>query len=300
MTVRKNALGRGLGALIEEANVDREIVQAVEASNEIALSLIDVNPFQPRQNFDEEELNELAVSMKHLGVVQPITLRKLDNGRYQLIAGERRIRAAKIAGLEKIPAFIRSADDQGMLELALVENIHRTDLNAIEIAVSYQRLIDECNLTQESLSDRVGKKRSTIANYLRLLKLPAEIQLGIREEKISMGHAKALISIDNTDKQIEVFEQAINDNLSVREVEDKVRSLNEPEQITSENIKQKKTDKPEKNKDYEDLRLHLSKHFNSPVEFKRSSSGSGKIVISFKTDDDLERIISVLDRISNL
>jgi ParB family transcriptional regulator, chromosome partitioning protein len=185
MSARKNALGRGLGALIEGANVTKEIVQAVEANNEIELSLIDVNPFQPRQNFDEEELQELAISIKQLGVVQPVTLRQLDNGRYQLIAGERRVRAARIARLEFIPAFVRSADDQGMLEMALVENIHRTDLNPVEVAVSYQRLVDECNLTQESLSDRVGKKRSTIANYLRLLKLPAEILLGLREEKIS-------------------------------------------------------------------------------------------------------------------
>lgn len=299
MSARKNALGRGLGALIEEANVTKEIIQAVEANNEIKLSLIDINPFQPRQNFDEEALRELAVSMKQLGVVQPVTLRKLDNGRYQLIAGERRIRAAKIAGLEKIPAFIRSADDQGMLELALVENIHRADLNAIEIAVCYQRLIDECNLTQENLSDRVGKKRSTISNYLRLLKLPAEIQLGIREESISMGHAKALISIEDTDKQIEIFNKVINDSLSVREVEDLVRSLNEPEPALSTDKKALKKGNPEVNKDYEELRLHLSQYFNSPIEFKRSPKGSGKIVISFKSDDDLERIMAVLDKITN-
>ncbi len=227
--------------------------------------------------------------------MQPVTLRKLENGRYQLIAGERRVRAAKIANLEFIPAFVRSADDQGMLELALVENIHRTDLNAIEVAVSYQRLVDECNLTQENISDRVGKKRSTIANYLRLLKLPAEIQLGIREEKLTMGHAKALISIEDADKQVEVFHKVINKNLSVREVEDLVRNISEKTTSDSKN-KTNKKEITEPNRDYEDLQQHLRKYFDSPVEFKRNIKGEGKIIISFKTDEDLERIISVLDK----
>jgi ParB family transcriptional regulator, chromosome partitioning protein len=295
MNARKNALGRGLGALIEEANVTKEVVQAVEASNEIELSLIDVNPFQPRQKFDDEELQELAISIKQLGVVQPVTLRKLDNGRYQLIAGERRVRAAKIAKLEVIPAFVRSADDQGMLEMALVENIHRTDLNAVEVAVSYQRLIDECNLTQESVSDRVGKKRSTIANYLRLLKLPAEIQLGLREDKISMGHAKALISIEDAEKQIEVFHKAVNKNLSVREIEDLVRNLSN-ESKSGSGKKDAKNESSKTDKDYDDLQNHLSKYFESPVEFKRNNKGEGKIIISFRSDEDLERIVSVLDK----
>jgi ParB family chromosome partitioning protein len=295
MNARKNALGRGLGALIEGANVTKEIVQAVEANNEIELSLIDVNPFQPRQKFDEEELQELAISIKQLGIVQPVTLRQLENGRYQLIAGERRVRAAKIAKLEFIPAFVRSADDQGMLEMALVENIHRSDLNAIEVAVSYQRLIDECNLTQESLSDRVGKKRSTIANYLRLLKLPAEVLLGLREEKITMGHAKALISIEDADKQVEVFHRVISKNLSVREVEELVRSLSDGSKPDTKNNQGKKLES-ETNRDYEVLQQHLSKHFDSPVEFKRNSKGAGKIIITFNTDEDLERIVSVLDK----
>jgi len=295
MNAKKIVLGRGLGALIEEANVTKEIVQAVEATNEIELSLIDENPFQPRQNFNEEALRELSTSIKHLGVVQPVTLRRLDNGRYQLIAGERRCRAARIAGLDRIPAFIRIADDQGMLELALVENTLRTDLNAIEIAISYQRLLEECNLTQENLSDRVGKKRATIANYLRLLKLPAEIQLGIREEKLSMGHARALVTIENIDKQLDVFQKVIKEDLSVREVEDLVRLINEPE------TKNEKTSQKGKSKndliitEYNDLQIKLAKHFNNPVEFKRNSKGAGKIIISFKSDDDLERIISVLD-----
>lgn len=293
MNAKKNSLGRGLGALIEEANIPKEIVQAVEANNEVSLSLIDVNPFQPRQHFKEEELQELAISIKQLGVVQPVTLRQLSDGKYQLIAGERRVRAARIAGLEKIPAFIRSADDQAMLELALVENIHRSDLDAIEVALSYQRLIDECNLTQENLSDRVGKKRSTIANYIRLLKLPAEIQIGIREEKISMGHARALVTIEDTDKQLSIFHQVIENNLSVREIEELVRNLDkEPE--PAKKVQKKETVEPDK--DYEELRAHLSKYFDSPVEFKRSEKGSGKIIISFKSDEELEKIIAVLDK----
>jgi ParB family chromosome partitioning protein len=295
MSARKNALGRGLGALIEEANVTKEVVQSVEAINEIELSLIDVNPFQPRKNFNDEELQELAISIKQLGVVQPVTLRKLDNGRYQLIAGERRVRAAKIAKLEFIPSYVRLADDQGMLEMALVENIHRTDLNAIEVAFSYQRLIDECNLTQESVSDRVGKKRSTIANYLRLLKLPAELQLGLREEKLSMGHAKALITLDDADKQVDIFHKIVNRNLSVREVEDLVRKLVDGSKSDSKK-KNDITDNSKTSRDYDELQQHLSKYFDCPVDFKRNSKGEGKIIIPFKTDEDLERIVSVLDK----
>lgn len=293
MNAKKNSLGRGLGALIEEANIPKEIVQAVEANNEIDLSLIEVNPFQPRQTFKEEELQELAISIRQLGVVQPVTLRQLSNGKYQLIAGERRVRAARIAGLQKIPAFIRSADDQAMLELALVENIHRSDLDAIEVALSYQRLIDECNLTQENLSDRVGKKRSTIANYIRLLKLPAEIQIGIREDKISMGHARTLVTIDDTDKQLSIFHQVIENNLSVREIEELVRNLDK-EPVAAKKIQKKEPGALDK--DYEELRAHLSKYFDSQVEFKRTDKGSGKIIISFKSDEELEKIIAVLDK----
>jgi ParB family chromosome partitioning protein len=296
MNAKKNSLGRGLGALIEDATLPREIVQAVEADNEVEISLIEVNPFQPRKKFDEEELQELATSIRQIGIIQPITLRKLENGRFQIIAGERRFRAAKIAGLTTVPAFIRSADDQGMLEMALVENIHRSDLNSIEVAISYQRLIDECALTQESLSDRVGKKRATIANYLRLLKLPAEIQLGLREEKLSMGHARALISIDDIDKQLEIYNKATLENLSVREVEELVRLLNEPEK-SSVSLKKGK-EESSLSQEYEGLRHHLTKHFNVPVDFKRNEKGSGKIIISFKSDEELERIIATLDNSS--
>lgn len=295
MNAKKNSLGRGLGALIDDANVPQEIVQAVEATNEVEISLIDVNPYQPRQSFDEEALQELSVSIKQLGIIQPLTLRKLENGRFQIIAGERRFRASKLAGLTKVPAFVRIADDQGMLELALVENIHRADLNAIEVAISYQRLIDECSLTQEVLSDRVGKKRATVANYLRLLRLPAEIQVGIREEKLSMGHARALVSLDETHTQIDVFHQIVAEKLSVRDVEEIVRNIQNPAPAVDVTPKKIKSEKGAASQEYEDLRHHLSKHFSSPVDFKRSDNGTGKIVISFKNDEELERILSVLD-----
>jgi ParB family chromosome partitioning protein len=294
MTAKRNVLGRGLGALIEDPTQVREVAQAVEASNEIELSKIEVNPFQPRQHFDAESLEELALSIKQLGVVQPVTLRKIDDNHYQIIAGERRYRAALMAGLEKIPAYVRDANDQGMLEIALVENIHRTDLNAIEIAICYQRLIEECNLTQESLSERISKKRSTIANYLRLLKLPAEIQLGIRQEKISMGHARAIISIDDTAKQIKIFERIVAEDLSVRDVEELVRKLDE-RLVQSTEQTTKKTDSPGFDKEYKELCEHLSKHFNTNIEFHRNKKGVGKIIIPFKSDEELEKIIVVLD-----
>ena len=198
--IKRNALGRGLGALIEE----NDIRSNNPVSNEVAINEIEANPFQPRIHFDEDALNDLATSIKELGIIQPITLRKLSNNKYQIIAGERRFRAAKIAGLNTIPAFVREAGDETMLEMALVENIQREDLDAIEIALSYQRLIDECKLTQETLSDKVGKKRSTISNYLRLLRLPAVIQKAIREQEITMGHARALINIQEPETQIMV------------------------------------------------------------------------------------------------
>ncbi|HOK51024.1 MAG: ParB/RepB/Spo0J family partition protein [Bacteroidales bacterium] len=296
MNAKKNALGRGLGALIDDAILPKEIVQAVEASNEVSIDLIDVNPFQPRQDFDEEALEELAASIRQLGIIQPLTLRKLDNGRFQIIAGERRLRAAKIAGLRTVPAFLITTNDQGMLEMALVENIQRTDLNPIEIAISYQRLIDECNLTQETLSERVGKKRATVANYLRLLKLPPEIQAGIREEKISMGHAKALLAIDDVEQMIEVYHQIIEKQLSVREVEEMVRVINQPaEAIEPIELKTKAKEAQSQPTEYAELKAQLSQFFNSNVEFKRKPNGEGKIIITFKNDAELEKILSLLD-----
>lgn len=294
MNAKKNALGRGLSALIEEAVVPEEIVQAVEATNEVDINSIEVNPFQPRLDFDEEALADLSASIKQLGIIQPLTLRKLPGEKYQIIAGERRYRAAKMAGLNKVPAFVRFADDQAMLELALVENIQRSDLNAIEVAISYQRLIDECNLTQETLSERIGKKRATVANYLRLLKLPAEIQNGIRQELLSMGHARAILSVDEN-HQVELFHRVINEGLSVREVEEISRNINNPQTEQSRPVKTVPKVQEDGSADYEDLRHHLSKHFSSKVDFKRTPKGDGKIIIAFKNDEDLERILSVLD-----
>ncbi|NJO70351.1 MAG: ParB/RepB/Spo0J family partition protein [Bacteroidetes bacterium] len=225
MIAKKSSLGRGLGALIEDVESSKP-AENVASINDIEIRSIEINPFQPRKTFDEEALMELSASIKQLGIIQPITVRKIDNDKYQLITGERRFRASQMAGLQTIPAYIRNADDQAMLELALVENIQREDLDAIEIAISYQRLIDECSLTQEDMSDRVGKKRSTIANYLRLLKLPAEIQAGIRHKKITMGHARALVNVDDAEKQLSIYHHVIEEGLSVRSTEDIVRNFN--------------------------------------------------------------------------
>ena len=284
--------GEGLGALLKSAPQQGSQNPAI---NEIDLSLIDVNPFQPRTEFDEEALNELAESIKQLGIITPVTLRKMDNGRYQIISGERRCRASKMAGLKAIPAYIRTADDQAMLELALVENIQREDLDPIEIAISLQRLIDECNLTQENLGDRVGKKRSTVTNFLRLLKLPDEIKLGLRKRLITTGHAKALLSIDDANDQKYLFERIVSEGLSVREVEEIASEMKEG---NPDKKKQKKTKK--KDNTYAELESKLNSFFNSKVKFSRTDKGNGKIVIAFKNDQDLERIISLFDKLKSL
>ncbi len=287
---RKNALGRGLGALIEDAG--REKYENIDSISEISVDLIETNPYQPRSKFDEEGLNELASSIKELGIIQPITVRKLANGRFQLITGERRYRASIIAGLKKMPAYFRTADDQAMLELALVENIQREDLDSVEIAISYQRLIEECQLTQENLSDRVGRKRSTISNYLRLLKLPAEIQLGIREKRLTMGHARTLINIEDPKTQIKVFYRVIDEELSVRKTEELVRQMNRDEnKDTSKNERKQKI-----NEDFQELSQHLSEFFNARVQFRVNEDGKGKIVIPFDNTEEMERIIGILDQ----
>ncbi|MBN1599546.1 MAG: ParB/RepB/Spo0J family partition protein [Bacteroidales bacterium] len=289
---KKNALGRGLGALIDSEQ-DSQVVQPdlkrPAGVAEIAIDSIDSNPYQPRTIFDEETLDELASSIKEIGIIQPITLRKSENGRYQLISGERRLRASKIAGLEKIPAYLRLANDQNLLEMALVENIQREDLDAIEIAISYQRLIDECNLTQEVLSKRVGKKRATVANYLRLLKLPAEIQLGIKNREVSMGHARTLVNIEDPKDQLKVYNKIIDQELSVRKVEELVRKLGQEKKVLTG------INPP---KDYEELKDHLRSFFSANVQFKRNNKGSGQIVIPFNSDDDLERIIAIFDKLN--
>jgi len=274
---KRNALGRGLGALIETEDKDGKIRR--DAVNEIPLSEIEANPFQPRSKFDEIALNELADSIKELGIIQPLTVRLLDD-KFQLISGERRLRAAKIAGLKTVPAYVRTADDQGLLEMALVENIQRENL---------------CKLTQETLSDRVGKKRSTVANYLRLLSLPPEIQLGIREKKISMGHARAIINLKDTDTQMMVYDQILKYDFSVRKVEEFVRELN----TESAPVKVEKKDKkmPVTESEYEKLQAHLSGYFHTDVKFLRNAKGKGKIVIPFNDDEQLERIIAALDKL---
>ncbi|MCH7658641.1 MAG: ParB/RepB/Spo0J family partition protein [Bacteroidetes bacterium] len=287
---RKNALGRGLGALIDDAEIVK--VKQLGSISEINIDLIETNPYQPRSKFGEEGLNELASSIKELGIIQPITVRQLDEGRFQLITGERRYRASIIAGLKKIPAYLRTADDQAMLELALVENIQREDLDPVEIAISYQRLIEECQLTQENLSDRVGRKRSTISNYLRLLKLPAEIQLGVREEKLSMGHARTLINIEDPQTQIKVFYRVIDEELSVRKTEELVRQMNR----NALKDTSKKDRRQELNKEFEELARHLSKYFNTEVQFRVNENGKGKIVIPFENPEEMERIIGILDK----
>ncbi len=290
---KKNALGRGLGALIDDA--DREKFKKIGSINEIDLVNIEINPFQPRSKFDEEKIQELASSIKELGIIQPITVRELEEGKYQLITGERRLRAASIAGLKRIPAFVRSADDQDMLELALVENIQREDLDAIEISISYQRLIEECKLTQENLSERVGKKRSTITNYLRLLKLPAEIQLGITEKKISMGHARTLVNIEDSDDQINIFYRIIAEDLSVRKVESLVRKMNR-DKLETKAGKNKSSNLLE---EFEELERQLSSFFSSKVQFRMNDKGKGKIVIPFSSGEELEEIIGVFDKIKD-
>ena len=295
--VKRSALGRGLGALITDAAEDpKPRTEAVSAIQELSLGDIYPNPYQPRTEFDEEALNELAASIWSIGIVQPITVRSVDGGKYEIIAGERRFRASKLAGLETIPAYIRKTEDESLLELALIENIQREDLNAIEVAISYQRLLDECRLTQDALSERVGKKRTTISNYLRLLKLPAQIQLAIRDKKISMGHARAIINIEDPDTQFMIFEQILKYDFSVRKVEEIVREIAnpKPEVVEDEPVKPKK-----KNEigDYIELQQHLSRRFETKVELKRNAAGKGKIVIAFKSDAELEKIIGLLDKI---
>jgi len=286
---RKNVLGRGLGALIDDAN--REKIEQLESINEIDISRIETNPYQPRTKFDEEALKELAASIKELGIIQPITVRLNDEGNYQLITGERRYRAVIMAGLKSIPAYVRTANDQEMLELALVENIQREDLDAIEIAISYQRLIEECRLTQENMSDRVGKKRSTVTNYLRLLKLPAEIQLGIREKKISMGHARALVNVENPKVQIEAYYHILKEDLSVRKVEEVVREINNKAGNDSSN----KGSKQQIINDFENLKALLSNFFKTDIQFRMNEKGKGKIVIPFESEKELERIMEIFD-----
>lgn len=289
---KKRALGKGLGALLQSSETDITTKKNEENTSlgniaNLEISKIEVNPFNPRTNFEEEPLSELSNSIKQHGIIQPITVRKMGYDKYQIISGERRFRASQLAGLTEVPAYIRVTNDQTMVEMALVENIQREDLDAMEISLSYQRLIEECNLTQEELSKKVAKKRSTITNYLRLLKLPAEIQIGIRTKKISMGHARTLVGLDNENQQLEIYGQILSKNLSVRQVEELVKSTKED--------KKEKTIKPAPSKELNKIGESLNQFFGTKVDLKRAENGKGKISINFKNDDEFKKIIKTLN-----
>jgi ParB family chromosome partitioning protein len=302
---RKQALGKGLSALLSGGSTEEQVITTPSTRSEAGVAMVNVkwivaNPYQPRTEFELEALEELAESIKVHGIIQPVTLRKLGDQQYQLISGERRFRASQMAGLTEIPAYIRTADDQTMLEMALIENIQREDLNAIEVAFSYQRLIDECNLTQEQLSNRVAKKRSTITNYLRLLKLPAEIQQGIKQGKITMGHARALINAGDEKKQLEIYHKIIQDELSVREVEELVRKKNESKTEKSSVTKKSETkaieEDPERTRTFKLYGDKLSAVLNRPIQIQQTKDGKGRITIEFDNDEQLEKIIEFFDR----
>lgn len=290
---RSSVMGRGLSSLLENPDTDITTKSDIMgkyvagAVTNISLSQIEANPFQPRDQFDESALDELAESIKMHGLIQPVTLRKLGFDKYQLITGERRFRAAQIAGLKEIPAYIRIADDEQMLEWALIENIHREDLNPIDIALSYQRLVDECKLTQAELSEKVNSKRSTVTNYLRLLKLPDLIQKALKENKLSMGHARAIAGIEDNDRQIQIFNIIIEKDLSVREVERLAK------ETSQEKVKQPK---PKADVPYKivEIKKLLVERVQAPVDIKYRNKGKGSIVISFRSDDELNKIIARL------
>ncbi|MGN0001056.1 MAG: ParB/RepB/Spo0J family partition protein [Marinilabiliaceae bacterium] len=307
-------LGKGLGALLgDDANESESSAQTID---EISIELIDANPWQPRTEFKQDELEELAASIRNFGIITPLTLRKVeDSDRYQIIAGERRFRAAKIVGLDKVPAYVRDVSDDKMLAVALIENIQRADLNPIEEALSYQRLIDECQLTQETLADQVGKKRSTVTNYLRLLKLPTEIQDGLRDKVISMGHARAIMGLEDQDTQLMLYHETVEQGYSVRRIENLVRAYNEtgsfedPEDEadpntnpdeqtqTADDLDQLESNKPKSQtpEEYKVLGNQLSQYFGTNVSLACNAKGKGKITIPFSTQDELERIMLILD-----
>ncbi len=291
---KKKALGRGLDAILQSPETDITSADisgsyVAGAIAEIKISKIEANPFQPRSDFNEMMLREMADSIREQGVIQPISVRKLGYDKYQLIAGERRLRASKMAGVDTIPVFIRVANDEQMLELALIENIHRENLNAIEVAISYQRLIDECKLTQEKLSDRLGKNRSTIANFLRLLKLSPEVQIALRDGFISMGHARALVPLADEKLQTKILKQIIKQALNVRQVEQLIRKL--LKDSPSEETEKLETGIPEK---YKEMPALLSRRFSAKVSLKRNNKGKGSIVINFNNDGELDNIISII------
>lgn len=300
---KRNALGRGLGALLNDSDyvngtVAKKTVspaaqpetEGLKSVNAVKISEIEVNPFQPRTEFDEQALQELADSISVQGLIQPVTVRKMGARSYQLISGERRLRASKLAGLTEIPAYVRTANDQQMLEMALIENIQRENLNAIEMALSFQRMIDECNLKQEELGDRVSKNRSTVTNYLRLLKLPPVVQSSIRDGQITMGHARALVNVEDAAKLLFIHHQIIEKGLSVRKVEELVREL---QKIPGKNSIAKKSGSTSFQS--QKIQADLASKFNSPVKLKVGQNGKGSIEIPFLSEDDLNRILEMLD-----
>lgn len=292
---KRNALGRGLSALLENAETDVTTTSGNTPKpggsvNLIPVSQIEANPFQPRTEFEKEALEELAASIRVHGIIQPVTVRKIGYDQYQLISGERRTRASILAGLTAIPAYVRVADDQSMLEMALIENIQRRDLNAIEIAISYKRLLEECDLKQEELGDRVGKDRSTISNYLRLLKLPDEVQAGIRDGQISMGHARAIIGIDDPEAMMALFHEIVNEQLSVRAVEEIVRNAGKNIQPQEKEGKAAKLNLSE----FKNFRDVLARKLDTKVAFKARNNGGGDLVISFEDKNELIRILNLL------
>ncbi|MBQ7362325.1 MAG: ParB/RepB/Spo0J family partition protein [Bacteroidaceae bacterium] len=293
MATKKFTLGRGLDALIST-----EAIRTSGSSSigEISLSRIEANPNQPRREFSEESLRELADSIREIGIVQPITLRQIDDERYQIIAGERRFRASQLAGKDTIPAYIITANDENTMEMALVENIQREDLNALEIALAYQKLIEQNNLSQEQLSKRVGKGRATIANFLRLLKLPAPVQMALKEKRIDMGHARALLSLDDPKQQIDVFKEIQKNDYSVRQVEEIVRQIKE-DGLGEKPVKAS-NGQSENIAVFSQLKKQLTQFFQTPVQLTCSPKGNGKISIKFKNEQELERIISIFDKLN--
>lgn len=293
---KRPALGKGLSALLESSATDITSKEIGDGSvlgsiAMIPITSIEANPFNPRTDFEQDALEELSSSIQLHGIIQPLTVRKLGRNRYQLISGERRFKASKLAGLEEVPAYIRVANDQAMLEMALVENIQREDLNAIEVALSYKRLIDECNLTQEELAKKIAKSRTAITNHLRLLKLPPKVQLGVRENEISMGHARALVSAGTEELQIKLFEEVIKNDLSVRDLEQIIRDKNS----SSKKNSSKKDTKNNLSQEHKELGEELASRISAKVQINKSPKGGGKLVINFSSDVDLNRIIEILN-----
>lgn len=294
MSIKRNALGRGLDSLI---SMDDVPARGSSAINDVLLSQISPNPDQPRTTFDEAALDELATSIRELGIIQPLSLRKTGPDSYQIIAGERRFRAAQRAGLTRVPAYIRTANEAELTEMALIENIQREDLNAIEIALTFKKLIDQYNLTQERLSERIGKKRATIANFLRLLKLPAEVQLGLRDKRVDMGHARALLTIDKPSLQLKLYNEILKHDLSVRKVEELARAYQNG--AMEKNAAERKSTSRYSAGDFDILKKHLSQKFETQVKFAINASGKGQITFPFKDDAELEKLLAIFDSINN-